>query len=82
MISRIYGLHFFDNGKEIRLLQISGEGRLRLRDASRFRDYWGKPGCVRWQVYETAEGHTFESEEAAGIAAANLSSCLKTSLSD
>lgn len=70
--NREYGLRFFAAGKEFRLLQISGScRRIRLREGK--RQWWAKlPQNVRWEVYETTEGQTYETPAEAETVARNL----------
>jgi hypothetical protein len=66
-----FGLRFFREGREFRLIQIAGDGRVRLGDDSRV--WWAKrPRGVDWQPYKTSEGETFASREEAEKVARNL----------
>ncbi len=59
-----YGLVFVARGGECVLVQIGGNGRLRLRDKKTGRVFWSM-GVGEWSVHSPSEGMTFDSEEEA-----------------
>jgi hypothetical protein len=68
----LYGLVYFQGGEEVRLLQIGGDGRLRLGTA--YRKWWSRIPKVKWEVIESAAdaGQTYESYEMAMTVINNL----------
>lgn len=68
-----FGLRYFDNKNEIRLIQISGDGRVRVEAAGK---RWWTTAVSQWQVFETSDTgiQTYTSHEQAMHAAKSLSS--------
>lgn len=66
-----FGLRYFEGNREIRLLQISGSGRLRLADAT--RKWWAKRTPeTKWEIYPTDEGHAYLDADTAQSVVLNL----------
>jgi hypothetical protein len=70
---RFFGLRFYRDGREVRLWQISGSGRIRLRNAVTGEAWWSAPPRgVQWEVFPTNEGHIFSNPMAAQEVVENL----------
>lgn len=68
-----YGLRFWQGKEEIRLWQISGSGRLQLRNQATGKVWWAKSAVgIRWQPYLADGGQTFPDLVAAEETATNL----------
>lgn len=66
-----FGFRYIDADKEVRLMQISGGGRLRVSDGQ--RDWWTKSKTtIPWEIYETDIGHTFDDRATAEMVLRNL----------
>ena len=70
-----YGLRFFQKGRETRLMQIGGSGRLRLERpaAGKVRRWWASPPAATWEAYKATAGQTYTSLEVAESVAKRLS---------
>jgi hypothetical protein len=68
-----YGLRFWQGSEEIRLMQIAGSGRIRLRSVHTGKLWWcAPPNAVRWYIYAATEGHTFPDYDVASQTVARL----------
>lgn len=71
-----YGLRYFHQGHETRLLQISGSGRLLLESSAPrggTKRSWAAPLGATWETYEATAGQTYITREAAEAVARRLS---------
>lgn len=68
-----FGLRYFENGKEVRLVQVSGGGRVQVSSAG--RDWWMNPRGHAWEVFEASvsDPQTYGSRDLAEQVADNLS---------
>jgi hypothetical protein len=73
MTDSAFGLRYFDEAREIRLMQIGGGGRILVEDASSKRRWWTRPDRKNWHVYATKDGHRYPTIEEAEEVARNLS---------
>jgi len=70
-----YGFRYWDGTQEIRLWQISGGGRIRLRNTGTGKSWWAKSSKgIRWEICQANAGHTFPDLETARELVALLSS--------
>lgn len=67
-----FGLRYFEGGSEVHLLQIAGNGRVRLGNQQQNRAWWQRPIARPWEVYEASTGHTLPTEGEAMKVARNL----------
>jgi hypothetical protein len=70
-----YGLRFFCGDQEVRLWQISGSGRLRLRNIATEKIWWAPHPLkrVQWEICRTNDGQTFSDRTTAQEVATRLS---------
>jgi hypothetical protein len=70
-----YGLRFFQEGCETRLMQIAGSGRLRLEcpAGGNAKQWWARPPVATWETYRATAGQTYASRELAESVARRLS---------
>lgn len=67
-----FGLRFWRGNHEVRLWQLSGGGRVRLRDTTTGREWWARQTDVTWEVCPSEDGHTFDTAETAASVAENI----------
>lgn len=71
MMKLRYGLRYYAEHNEVRLLQIAGGGRIMLESAG--KEWWtSPPKGADWQVYIADAGQTYDTREMAEQVARNL----------
>jgi hypothetical protein len=67
-----FGLRYWECGREIRLIQISG-AKIRLVDVSTGKSWWTRPPKDKpWEIYAATSGRHFPNVETANQVLATL----------
>ena len=71
-----YGIRFFDCDGEVRLLQVAGDSRVKMRRVGQsIRDWWGTPPKhAEWSAYpaEPTDGQAYPNQTEAEQVARRL----------
>jgi hypothetical protein len=68
-----FGIRFFKNGHELRILQLSGGGRIMIEDSNSNRRHWSTvPRGATFESYEADYGQLYSNRDIANDVCRNI----------